>query len=558
MKKTIFLKALALSALTLALGASLSSCKEDPLQLGPIDYYGSENYWKTPAQAQAYIVGLHQHFRTLYWTHTMTFGELRGGGFNLGNVSSDAMTLSDGVLRLQNLKQETPFTTNFADYYGHIAQCNFLLSRIETVPDMDEAQKNYFKAQAYGLRAWYFFDLYRIYGGVPLRLGTEVMDGELDPNKLYLKRAAPREVIAQVVSDLEESFKLFGNNRGFSEYGQANKAFWNKAATEALMAEVALWRAKSPNVGVPADPTQIAVAKQHLLNLTKDYGLELMPNFGSLFGAVNQDNTLTPEVKGNSEVILSWRFQEGEATNAFGNFMYDTNTGQTKGQLRLDGSDWNDPFNTSGGQRYQYADLLYESYDDADTRKLVTFYPAFYRDDPTKLFNIFLNKKSGKINAQGNRVYDSDYIIYRLAWVYLSLAEVANYEGNNADVEKYINLVRERAYGANWNVAAYGYHAGNYTANELAILAEKDKEFVNEGQRWFDLLRMTLTKGGKRLVFAPEANMYQTGGAPILNESTEAYKVLWPIDVNLLNNDDTLVQTPGYTDTSKPYDGSWE
>ena len=557
MKKNILLKTLAVSAMTLALGASLSSCKEDPLQLGPIDFYGSENYWKTPAQAQAYVVGLHQHFRGLYWTHTMTFGELRGGTFNLGNVSADAMSLSDGVLRLQNLKQETPATTNFADYYGHIAQCNFLLSRIETVPNIDEEQKNYFKAQAYGLRAWYYFDLYRIYGGVPLRLGTEVMDGELDPNKLYLKRSAPREVIAQVVSDLEQSLTLFGNKSGFAEYGQVYKAFWNKAATEALMAEVALWRAKSPNVGVPADPAQISVAKQHLLNLVNNYGLKLVDNFGNLFGAVTQDDKQIPELKGNDEVILSWRFQEGEATNSFNNFMYDTNTGQTRGQLRMDGSDWNDPFNTSGGQRYQYSFKLFEAYDDADTRKLITFYPAYSRENPEQLFDIFLNKKSGKINAQGNRVFDSDYILYRLAWVYLSLAEVANYEGNNADVEKYINLVRARAYGDNWNVNTYGYKAGNFTANELAILAEKDKEFVGEGQRWFDLLRMTLTKGGKRLVFAPEANFYQDGNGPVLSES-EDYKVLWPIDNGLLNNDNTLVQTPGYTDTSKPYDGSWE
>lgn len=47
----------------------------------------------------------------------------------------------------------------------------------------------------------------------------------------------------------------------------------------------------------------------------------------------------------------------------------------------------------------------------------------------------------------------------------------------------------------------YGYKNSDYTTNELAILHEKDKEFIQEGQRWWDIRRMTLTKGGKHLVF---------------------------------------------------------
>lgn len=54
---------------------------------------------------------------------------------------------------------------------------------------------------------------------------------------------------------------------------------------------------------------------------------------------------------------------------------------------------------------------------------------------------------------------------------------------------------------------------------------------------------MTLTKGGKHLVFCKEASL--DGINPVLNESV-AYKVLWPLDKTILSNDSTLVQTPGY------------
>lgn len=137
-----------------------------------------------------------------------------------------------------------------------------------------------------------------------------------------------------------------------------------------------------------------------------------------------------------------------------------------------------------------------------------------------------------------------DFIYYRLAWVYLSLAEIANYEGNGADVAKYINLVRKRAYADNWDADEFGYTAGDFTANELAILAEKDKEFLQEGQRWHDLRRMTLTKDGKHLVFCPEANP-KKNGRPILDEA-QSHKLLWPIDKNVMNSDKELKQTPGY------------
>lgn len=76
------------------------------------------------------------------------------------------------------------------------------------------------------------------------------------------------------------------------------------------------------------------------------------------------------------------------------------------------------------------------------------------------------------------------------------------------------------------------YTAGSFTDNELAIFNEKNKEFIQEGQRWWDLCRMTLTKGGKHLVFCKEASL--DGINPVLNESV-AYKVLWPLDKTILS-----------------------
>ena len=103
---------------------------------------------------------------------------------------------------------------------------------------MPENKKNYYLGQAYGLRAFYYFDLYRVYGGVPIRLGVEVVEGELDPLKLSLGRAKPSEVMAQIKKDLDTSLQYFGEQSGFDPYGHGNKVYWSKAATN-------VWPARS-------------------------------------------------------------------------------------------------------------------------------------------------------------------------------------------------------------------------------------------------------------------------------------------------------------------------
>jgi hypothetical protein len=134
-------------------------------------------------------------------------------------------------------------------------------------------------------------------------------------------------------------------------------------------------------------------------------------------------------------------------------------------------------------------------------------------------------------------------------------------------VQNYINAIRKRAYGDNWDESKYGYKAGSFADNESAILHEKDKEFIMEGTRWFDLVRLAVDKSGARtsaLVFQPQGCvgygldvdncpwMVENDGSkcetttPVLTPDF-AYKVVWPIDATLMTSDNTIKQNPGYT-----------
>ncbi|MGL4781635.1 MAG: RagB/SusD family nutrient uptake outer membrane protein, partial [Bacteroidales bacterium] len=71
---------------------------------------------------------------------------------------------------------------------------------------------------------------------------------------------------------------------------------------------------------------------------------------------------------------------------------------------------------------------------------------------------------------------------------------------------------------------------------------ERDKEFIWEGKRWFDVVRMK-NGAGESMVFDAKANYDDPN--PILTKD-QAYMILWPIDINTLNNDPLLVNNPGY------------
>lgn len=521
----------------LIIGATHTSCS-DALDLAPIDYYGSGSYWKTEAHATGYIDGIHKHLRDAAWQHTITFGELRGGHY-ISGTSGDGSSVYNGSIIQQNFDANNTGVSKFGDLYGRITNCNLFIARVTDADYIAEAKKNYYLGMVYGIRAFYYFDLYRIYGGVPLRLGVEVVDGELDPTKLYMPRAKASEVMAQIKSDLQKSLDYFGSVNDFNPYGMGKKVYWNKAATESLIGEVYLWNAKVTTGDNTANQADLAVAKQHLENVANNYGLKMLTEFPRVFDATN---------KANDEIIFAIRYAEGEASNAVNQYIYNVGTGQTNKNAYLeDGTLFDDPLQiatSSSQQRYEYTKQFFEIFDKKDSRRNATFLPSYNKDSDGNLIyrGVSTKKNIGYINSNGIRQWVGDFVFYRLPWVYLSLAEIANMEGDNTKVEEYINKVRQRAYGANWS-SEFTFTASDFTTNELAILREKDKEFVQEGQRWWDLRRMTLTKGGKHLVFTQEGSV---DGNPVLNEATERHKVLWPLDKSLLDNDDALEQTPGY------------
>ena len=505
-----------------------NSC-DDFLSLSPEDHYGSGNFWNTTSQVEGYMLGLHTQVRGDY-SSLYLLGEARGGTSALGSTVLNSTNAYTTPIKDNTFTKDAVGISNWNGYYTRIMQVNIFISEVENgCSFLSQSDRNYYLGQAYGIRAHFYFMLYRTYGGVPLIKTVHVMNGIINAADLYTPRATPKETLDFIKEDINKSDQYFGSDFTMKR----TKSTWSKAATLMLKANIYLWSAKITTGDQSPSSTDLQTAKDALTPLIGRYSL--LPKFDDIFSTSN---------KGNDETIFVIRFSEGEATNWGDNFVYwpinfVNQVYNNKGALM------GDTLNLRGtgaySQSYKYE--LFESYDPDDQRRDATFLDFYTIDNDGNMVtkSLVLKKCLGMIDANGNRIYVSDIVVYRYAEVLLLMAEIENKSGN--DPSPYINEIRQRAYGANYNSTVHAYANQGFAANELAILYERDKEFVWEGKRWFDVCRMT-DAAGRPLVFSNAASYGAT--SPILNFDTEVHKLLWPVDVNTLNADPTLIQTQGY------------
>jgi len=504
-------KILNILSVMILLGA-VSSCSEK-LDLAPVSSISDANYWKNPEQVDAFVSGIHISFRS----HVSNFhdlGELRSDIFGLEPGASQTFTgeATQGLERfwLHTLNLDNAGVSNFGGFYFNINQLNLLISKLNSIDFVTPANKSYYLGIAHGLRAFYYFQMLRTWGKVVIQ--TEPT-AEIDISNLSKAASTEQEVMALIKSDIDLSATNFGSNYTFRN----TKSFWSKAATLMLKAEVYLWT--SHRGGAAADAT---VAKTALTDIqTNIPSLGLLPSFLNVF-----------TTKGNNEIIFASRFLLNEATMGFMQSSFVPQTGLIANfhdsvnarQFNVTTDNW------GGLLRAPIRVATFRKFNNLDSRKWVSIQAGYTRPSPGVyiIAGAFVNKFQGEQNA-GSRQMTNDFPIYRYADLLLLLAEAKIVLGENPATE--INLVRARAYGANYVGGTYGYPNQAIDANPRnAILQERLFEFIFEGKRWYDLRRM-----GDSYVFANT-----------ILPASEAYKLLWPIDRNSLTNNRSLEQNPGY------------
>jgi starch-binding outer membrane protein, SusD/RagB family len=139
-----------------------------------------------------------------------------------------------------------------------------------------------------------------------------------------------------------------------------------------------------------------------------------------------------------------------------------------------------------------------------------------------------------------NRNSGCNYIIMRLADVYLMYAEVMNKLNNDAVAQEYMNKVRRRAYGFSPDVAeaSVDYTGLSNLQVRDSIREERFRELFAEGHRWFDIVRWKVVK--------EEVEKYNTKnvtqGVIVYNDKDYYY----PIPLEEVDTNTSMVPSTGY------------
>lgn len=515
MKKILF----ALSLTGALCSTMFSGCTS--LDVYPVSSITSEQYWKGPEHYKSFMVGLHSTFRELSYNFFL-LGEGRSDVYGVQPFGGEA---TQGAERIpaNTLNADNVGISKFADMYKTINLANLMIHKTETTDILSEKEKNYYLGQAYGIRAFCYYQLVRSWGNVVKQ--TEYTDSP-DISNLGKAASPAAEILELIKSDVQNSLNAFGTDYTF----QQQKGYWSKAATLMLKADVFLWTGRSGG-GRP----DYEAAKNALVDIQNNITLGLEDNYKDVFDYEN---------KGNKEIIFAFRGKVDEFYLWNDSYSYTmiAASATLKAYYTEEGVSFSNNPNEkiSGLMRFEMPKKhFYESFNDKDIRKRVTIKPVYKTPEATEenYGGCFIYKYQGTLVAGSDyrKMYD-DYPVYRYAETLLFLAEAKSQLGEDPSNE--INLVRERAFGkeyfaANKATLAYPNAPGDSDVNE-AILKERFCEFITEGKRWYDLRRF-----GNEYVFK-----YTTA------DKTDPRKLLWPIDKTTLTNNRDLTQTPGYEDAN--------
>ena len=215
-------------------GAGLTGCKEF-LDTPPQGQIGEAAVRNDPAAAQSLVTGIY---------NSMWEGGMHGFDYvGMTNIASDdadkGSSPADGANSfgtLDNLNP-TPGVGNlnnvWATYFRAVARANQALALIPLSP-AEQPVRNQLEGEVRFLRAYFYFNLVRFFGGVPLITAVPPV-GEIN-NTALQTRASREQVYAQIISDL----RFAANSLPVKAQTQAGKA--TKAAAMGMLAKVYLYQ----------------------------------------------------------------------------------------------------------------------------------------------------------------------------------------------------------------------------------------------------------------------------------------------------------------------------
>ncbi len=367
--------------------------------------------------------------------------------------------------------QQTP-SLNFVENvwkssYRVIARANDIIDNLSLVELADVDEQNNILGQAYFLRGLTYFNLVRIYGGVPLITKTVTFETINQP------RASSDDVYRQVITDFEMAASLLKDKD--SQYDGRPAA----PAANMLLAKVYMTLAGNKTAG-ETDYWQKAYDEA-----IKVYGkYSLVSDYRTLWNETTSNITSESvfEIMGNEENTLRL-YQLFTASNGNAGLSvwgrikpniecYDLHVGKYPDDPRVGAtfrSEWT-------------------KYSAKGTTQLIKSYPFFTKRNNKDKSYPWLNKYFINDHTKMNYNTNMNFVPFRYADLLLMLAEIENELNGPDNAYAYVNEVLARARVSADVVASEPADWTGMTQEEFraAIMMEYRYELLGEGHEWFN------------------------------------------------------------------------
>ncbi|CAH0152462.1 MULTISPECIES: RagB/SusD family nutrient uptake outer membrane protein [unclassified Pedobacter] len=602
MKRNIFFKA----ALILVLICSLTACKKFLDQV-PDDKQTIDDVFKKKIESEKYLAGVYTYIRS---NSDWNLGTPWEGLSDEADVTyNDYPTYS---MNLGNWDKNRGDYNYWGYYYQGIRRASYFMQRVPENPEIEPQLIKQYVAEARALRAYFYACLIAQYGPVIILPDLPIPpDASIDD--FSFPRNSYDECVNFIVSELDKAIADLPASQGNTrEFGRWKKGMALAVKSRTLLyAASPLYNGNTDYAGFKNLDGKVLINQTIDVNKWKraaDAAKELidMPDY-SLYKELDANGNIKPyeSLKNlwlkdwNSEVILCrlvddklYSIDKNGSPYILGGWSSWGATQQAVDAFfTANGRSIDDP--ASGYTELGTTSTANNYYATGTSNMYVNREPRFYVNitfNLSKWINNASNNNSGtgsspitiQLYKGGNsgqytgrnwsrtgyvvrkmvnpnskvgpdQIADRAEIIFRLGEIYLNYAEALNeYAPGNADIKKYINLIRERA-----GIPQYGSAANqvpeptNQAAWREAIRKERRVELAFESFRYFDTRRWKIadqTDGGPFYGMDINATTSADFQKRVVFENRVFLKknYLWNITQSELNKDKNLVGNPGW------------
>jgi starch-binding outer membrane protein, SusD/RagB family len=495
-----------------------AGCSKDNLDIEPQGILLEASYFNTEDDVFRALISAYDPINWTYnWgaSQWMTCTAASDDANSGGDFKGDRPEWDDANYFNISVTNDGPMQL-WKKYYAGIYRCNIIFSNISGNTDLETDQVAIYLAEAKFLRAYYYFDLVRYFGDVPL------IDHAVGSSEYSLSRTPASDIYNFIVKDLTEAVPVL-------EADAPMQGRVDKGAAMALLGKVYLFMS-SPYWNLGNHYQDAANLFAQVISLNK---YELMENYADNFDRnFNFNKESIFELNYTDIIGMDW-----DASNPYdrmeGNI--DWQMAGLRKPVQTDSSIFAEGWGAikptrelaeaylvnNDKVRYNASMISRDSLESIG----ITYTDPYGDDGYVRMkYQIFQKDQPANTNA-----WDNNNRIIRLADVYLMLAECmvnGASDPNSHTADYYVNLVRTRSH-----LPA----KSGVTLDD--IILERQLELSFEGIRYWDVLRWN--KGDEIFGnFRKDSPDYQWD--PLK-------KGLWPIpQTEILRTGGSLKQNTGY------------